>query len=80
MALVATAVRDGFKSDLRVLGAVLLDVARTAWRLSEPEIETGIVALTSSLTSNPLVKVAETLVVAELEKAAAPAAAPAIAA
>ncbi len=68
-ALVATAQRDGFKGDLRVLGTVALDIAQAAYRASEPTLAADIVALASSLAANPLAKVAATLVVAEVEKA-----------
>lgn len=61
-ALVDTAVRDGFKGDLKVLGDVMLDVAQSAYRSIEPSIGADIVALASALSANPLVVTAATLV------------------
>lgn len=79
-ALVATAERDGLKGDVQIFGAAVLDVAQAAYRASIPNIEADIVALAASLTTNPIIKTAETLVVDFLETAhvlPTPAAAPA---
>lgn len=61
-ALVATALRDGFKGDAKILGHVTLDIAQAAYRKTEPNIDSDIVALATSLTANPLVLVAAELV------------------
>lgn len=61
-ALVATAQRDGFKGDVKVLGDVCLDIAQAAYRASEPNIGAAIVALASALSANPLVRLAAGLV------------------
>jgi hypothetical protein len=69
-ALVATAERDGFKGDLKILGDVLLDVAQAAYRASEPGFEAAIVALAGELTADPIVLVATQLVGSAVQKAA----------
>ena len=60
--IVATAEKDGFKGDLKILGDVVLDIAQAAYRAIEPNIGSDIVALASALTANPLVSVAAELV------------------
>ena len=69
-AIIATAERDGFKGDLKILGDVALDVAQAAFRKAEPNFETAIVALATSLSANPLVLVAAELVGGVVQKAA----------
>lgn len=69
-AIIATTVRDGFKGDLKILGDVALDVAQAAYRKAEPNFETAIVALATSLSANPLVMVAAELVGGAVQKAA----------
>lgn len=66
-ALVATAKRDGFEGDEKILGDTLLDLAQTAYRASLPTIENDVLALAKSLATTPLVKKAEGLVVDFLE-------------
>lgn len=61
-ALLATAEKDGFKGDLKILGDVCVDIAQAAYRASEPTFGSDIVALASALTANPLVTVAAELV------------------
>ena len=75
-ALVATAQKDGFKGDLKVLGDVAVDIAQAAYRAAEPNFASDIVALASALTANPLVTVAATLVGEVVQSAADKAAAP----
>lgn len=69
-ARVATAERDGFKGDLKILGDVALDVAQAAYRKAEPGFETALVTLATSLSANPLVLVAAELVAGVVQKAA----------
>lgn len=61
-AIVATAKADGFSGDLKVLERVALDVAQSAFRAAQPTIEADVIALAAALTSNPLAKVATTLI------------------
>jgi hypothetical protein len=69
-ALVATAGKDGFKGDLKVLGTVAVDIAQAAYRAAEPSFSSDIVALASALTANPLVAVAAELVGSVVQSAA----------
>lgn len=62
-AIVSTAKRDGFKGVEHDLFHAAVSVAQEAFRASLPTIEADTIALASSLSANPLVKLAAELVV-----------------
>lgn len=72
-ALIATAEAQGIKADLNIIGAVALDVAQAAFRATLPNLESGLVALASSIQTAGGLKLVTTLVIDGIETLASPA-------
>jgi hypothetical protein len=74
-ALIATAEAQGIKADAEIIGAIALDVAQAAYRKTLTNLESGLVALASEISSAGGLKVVSTLVVDGIKTLAAKAAA-----
>ena len=68
--LVATAVSQGFKGDLVVLGRVVLPVAQAAFLKTEENIGADIVALASAIHAGPALTAVAELAAPVIQKAA----------
>jgi hypothetical protein len=69
-ALIATAEAQGVKADINIIGAVALDVAQAAYRATLANLESGLIALASSIESAGGLKVVTTLVIDGIEAVA----------
>lgn len=66
-ALVATAAAQGIKADAQIIEAVALDVAQAAYRATLTNLESGLIALASSITASGGLKTVTTLVIDGIE-------------
>ena len=66
-ALVATAEAQGTKADVSIITAVAVDVAQAAYRATLTNLESGLIALASSIESAGGLKLVTTLVVDGIE-------------